>query len=248
MRKLNRIKLTAIGSAVAMASALLLGSAPVMAASTNTTSTNTTTVVGGYSISDNFSMFDGGTSASAPNTTSTPPSGPNIHDSAGLYGAQSGIATMAMPGQGTSSSSMPAIYVSDSSGTLAGWKLEVQASQMKEQTPSSPPSGFSALTLPSGTQQLAIPSAVIPLSSQASSLDPTISGTPGTLETIDGSSPVTLVTAPAGTGSGAWGIMYSSSSAAWQENFNINSKIADPANWPSGTPYTSTITLTLVEG
>jgi len=153
-------------------------------------------------------------------------------------------------GLGTSSSADDIFQIDDATGTGDGWTLSIQATPLTEMPPSAAgfASGTSAIVLPDWALQIDEPTAIVGESSQPSAEDPSITSLSNGYANFADSIPVTLATAAAGTGQGTWGVRYGSSDTMFQFNVPNNRKTVDLINFPTqATPYSSTITLTMVE-
>lgn len=236
-----RSRFLKISSLLAITGAMVLASAPAFAATTSTSSetAQTNLTSGTFSVSQDLAVFgsSGGGGSSL-----------LVNQSLSGTGNGTGMVGFTAPGPGSGS---PVFIVTDDTGTLAGWSLTIQGSPLTEVAPSAGfATGTSAIVLPVGTMQLSALSGFTPMSSQSASLDPTISSF-STPAALDSGTPITLATASSGTGSGTWGLYYSSTSIPFSEVFNLNSKIVDQTNYPgatTATPYSSTITVTLTQG
>lgn len=127
------------------------------------------------------------------------------------------------------------VEVLDNSGSQAGWKVQVEATQLTEV-------GGAGIVLPSGLLSLETPTFTND-DVGASGIGTTYIGQP-----IDTGSPVTVATASESSGAGLTTIRF--------DGFNVdlsnaevyaNQQVTDPTNYASGaTPYQSTITWSLV--
>lgn len=220
------MRVRAASAALVAMAVLALGALPAAAASTSVQA----------------SVAGGGDTVTFDNLPSTVFSSVTL---SATFGAQETSA--AIPGSGNNATDYM-IGLDDATGTDPGWVASVQATPLTEVTPSSGfASGTSAITLPEGSLEMGAPAGIYAESGQASTATvPTIDL--GATTAIDGSAPVDLASASAGTGAGSWGVSWANTADFLVANMSNNARVVDSTNYPSSpTPYASTITVTLTE-
>lgn len=128
------------------------------------------------------------------------------------------------------------IKIADNTGTGNGWNVTVAATPFKEV-------GGREYTLPSHSLVLQKPSGILVTSGDAMKLPTIQNGGPWV---IDGGDAVKLVFANPGYGIGSYEITFPSD--ALELTIQPENVLIDQTNYPLGTPYTSTLTFTVVSG
>lgn len=151
-------------------------------------------------------------------------------------------------GQSATTAADNLITLDDATGTAAGWSTTIQATPLTEVTPSGGfASGTSAIVLPYGTVNFVAPSSIVGLQSQASADTPVIDA-PATPTAIDNGNTLQWASAVKGTGTGMWGSQWATTTPVLEFMVSPISKVADSTNYPGApTPYSTTITVTMVE-
>lgn len=141
------------------------------------------------------------------------------------------------------------ITLDDATGTDAGWTASIQSTALTEVEPSGFSGTWTPLVMPSGSLEVGQVAGVMADSGQTSSDPaPTISTLSGGFAAIDGSKPVTIASAASGGGAGTWGLQWAKSEPMLMAVASNNAQYVDTKNYPSApTPYSATITVTMVE-
>jgi hypothetical protein len=137
------------------------------------------------------------------------------------------------------------LSVIDATGTGAGFKVNVQATQFTEVTPGGGFAGAStAKTLPTSSLKLAPPSTI---SAVGGTLSPKPAATIAALTVIDGGAPVKVLSAAVGNGMGSYDIAFPA--ASLELTIDPATAQVDTLNYNGvATPYSSTITWSIVTG
>ena len=128
------------------------------------------------------------------------------------------------------------IQIADNTGTGNGWNVTVAATPFKEV-------GGKGYTLPSQSLVMQRPNNILVKSGDAVKLPTIQSGGPWV---IDGGNAVKIVSANAGYGMGSYEIGFPNN--ALELTIKPETTYIDSIDYPLGTPYTSTITFTVVSG
>jgi hypothetical protein len=148
-------------------------------------------------------------------------------------------------GSQVANASIGTLSVVDATGSGAGYKVMVQASQFTEVTPGGGwAGGTSAKTLPLSSLKLGVPSSVTAVGGTTS---PAPAVQIGAATVIDSGSQVKLLSAAVGNGMGSYDVAFAANALGL--TVDVATAQVDPTNY-SGvpTPYASTITWSIVTG
>lgn len=129
------------------------------------------------------------------------------------------------------------LVVEDLTNSGNGWNVTVQATQFTEV-------GGAGLRIPLNSLTLSNVATISPINGTVSPSPTTKAGSPWT---IDGGSPVSILSAAVGNGKGTYSVAFSN--PALRLNLNPATTYVDKVNFPSSpTPYQSTLTWSIISG
>jgi hypothetical protein len=148
-------------------------------------------------------------------------------------------------GSTTANAALGTLAVTDATGTGSGYKVNVQASQFTEVTPGGGYAGAtSAKLLPLSSLKVAPPTGVSAVGGTTSAL-PTSVIAANTV--IDSGSAVKILSAAVNEGMGSYNVSFPANSLVLA--IDVATAQVDATNYPAvATPYSSTITWTIVTG